>query len=207
MGQFQTKQARERQQRLVPAGSFRDSGTCFRDRSASSTFRVYFLLQKFFKLIFVHGVFVVAAAAVCFRTAATCLYPFKVPLPASLPAHLGLWMTRGRRQLMSHFAGLVSAEISLHSRSLGSFPTELSPEGAGFFSLPPEPLSLSISLSLSLSASVSLCLPVSVFFPLSLCLSPSLSFQISKQPLERLTIQRRQNEAFGLGCSQSRAHF
>lgn len=172
VGQFQTKQARERQQRLVPAGSFRDSGTCFRDRSASSTFRVYFLLQKFFKLIFVHGVFVVAAAAVCFRTAATCLYPFKVPLPASLPAHLGLWMTRGRRQLMSHVAGLVSAEISLHSRSLGSFPTELSPEGAGFFF----PSSrASISLNLPVSVSLSICLSLSP----CVCLFPSVSLSLS----------------------------
>lgn len=73
---------------------------------------------------------------------------------------------------MSHVAGLVSAEISLHSRSLGSFPTELSPEGAGFF-FPSSRASLSLNLPVSVSLSIRLSLSPCV------CLFPSVSLSLS----------------------------
>lgn len=78
---------------------------------------------------------------------------------------------------MSHVAGLVSAEISLHSRSLGSFPTELSPEGAGFF-FPSSRASISLNLPVSVSLSIRLSLSPCLSF--SLCLSVSLPLSLFK---------------------------
>ena len=88
----------ERQQSLGPSGTFRDSGTCFRDGSASLTFRVYFLLQGFLNFVFGHEGF----AVVCFKTAATCLHNFKVPLlPLPSPLHLFLKPDRKSTRLNS----------------------------------------------------------------------------------------------------------